>query len=158
MSALAPSVCMSMSDGCRQLIFCVPYPKNLEYRWFICCSARVVIRFLEIILLSLLQVATRSKAEPFASYQDIFAKRSCCYWCLTFYLINPINIPYVVQGIRAFARSMKRSKVNSPIVSYADIQELMSDILDATIERIEVSHVGHKSKPGSVIHIYWNLG
>ncbi len=65
--------------------------------------------------------------------------------------------PYVLQEIQAFARSMKRRKVNSPIVNYADIQELTSDILDATIERIEVSHVGHKSKPGSVIHIYWNL-
>ena len=65
--------------------------------------------------------------------------------------------PYVLQEIQAFARSMKRRKVNSPIVNYADIQELTSDILDATIERIEVSHVGHKSKPGSVIHIYWKL-
>lgn len=65
--------------------------------------------------------------------------------------------PYVLQEIQAFARSMKRRKVNSPIVNYADIQELTPDVLDATIERIEVSHVGHKSKPGSVIHINWNL-
>ena len=64
---------------------------------------------------------------------------------------------YVLQEIQTFARSMKRRKVNSQIKNYADIQELTPDILDATIERIEIGHVGHKSKPGSVIHIYWKL-
>ena len=65
--------------------------------------------------------------------------------------------PYVLQEIQAFARSIKRRKVNSPIASYADIEELTPEVLDATIERIEISHVGYKSKPGSVIHIYWKL-
>lgn len=65
--------------------------------------------------------------------------------------------PYVLQEIQTFARSMKRRKVNSPIANYADIQVLTPDVLDATIERIEVSHVGHKSKPKNVIHIYWKL-
>ena len=59
--------------------------------------------------------------------------------------------------IQAFARSMKRRKVNSPIKDYANIQELTPEILDATIERIEISHVNYHSKPGSVIHIYWKL-
>ena len=65
--------------------------------------------------------------------------------------------PYVLQEIQAFARSMKRRKVNSPIKDYANIQELTPEILDATIERIEISHVNYHSKPGSVIHIYWKL-
>jgi len=65
--------------------------------------------------------------------------------------------PYVLQEIQTFARSMKRRKVNSSIANYADIQELTPDVLDATIERIEIGHVGYKSRPGSVIHIYWKL-
>lgn len=65
--------------------------------------------------------------------------------------------PYVLSQVRAFARSMKRRKVNSPISQYADIQELTPEILKEVIERIEISHVGRKSKPGSVIRIYWRL-
>ena len=65
--------------------------------------------------------------------------------------------PYVLQQVKAFAKSMKRRKVNSAIRDYADIQELTPEILDATIERIEISHVRYNSKPGSVIHIYWKL-
>ena len=65
--------------------------------------------------------------------------------------------PYVLQQVQAFARSMKRRKVNSAIKDYANIQELTPEILNAVIERIEISHVGYKSKPGSVIHIYWKL-
>lgn len=65
--------------------------------------------------------------------------------------------PYVLQQVKAFAKSMKRRKVNSTIKDYADIQELTPEILDATIERIEISHVKYNSKPGSVIHIYWKL-
>lgn len=65
--------------------------------------------------------------------------------------------PYVLQQVKAFAKSMKRRKVNSAIKDYADIQELTPEILDATIERIEIGHVRYNSKPGSVIHIYWKL-
>ena len=65
--------------------------------------------------------------------------------------------PYVLQQVTAFAKSMKRRKVNSSIKDYADIQELTPKILDDTIERIEISHVRYNSKPGSVIHIYWKL-
>ena len=53
-------------------------------------------------------------------------------------------------------RACKR-KVNASIKDYADIDELTPEILAATIERIEISHVRYKSKPGSVIHIYWKL-
>ena len=65
--------------------------------------------------------------------------------------------PYVLQQIKQFAKSMKRRKVNSTIKDYADIDELTPEILAATIERIEISHVTYRSKPGGVIHIYWKL-
>ena len=65
--------------------------------------------------------------------------------------------PYVLQQIRGFAKSMKQRKVNSSIKDYASIQELTPVILDDVIERIEIGHVTKKSKPGSVIHIYWKL-
>lgn len=65
--------------------------------------------------------------------------------------------PYVLQQIRGFAKSMKRRKVNSPIKDYASIQELTLEILEDVIERIEIGHLTHKSKPGNVIQIYWKL-
>lgn len=65
--------------------------------------------------------------------------------------------PYVLQQIRAFARAMKRRKVNSALKDYAAIQELTPEILDEVIERIEIGHVTSKSKPGNVIQIYWKL-
>ena len=65
--------------------------------------------------------------------------------------------PYVLQQIQAFAKSMKRKKVNSRISEYANVQELTPEVLDAVIERIEVGHVKHKSKPGNVVQIYWKL-
>ena len=70
-----------------------------------------------------------------------------------------INIlyPYILQQVRSFAASMKRRKVNSHLANYADIEELTPEILEDVIERIEISHVSRKAKPGSVIHIYWKL-
>ena len=65
--------------------------------------------------------------------------------------------PYVLQQIQTFAKSMKRRKINSPIKDYAQIDELTPEILDDVIERIEIGHVTRKSKPGSVIQIYWKL-
>jgi hypothetical protein len=65
--------------------------------------------------------------------------------------------PYVLQQVRSFAKSMKRRKVNSSIKDYWDIQELTPEIIGATIERIEISHVKYNAKPGNVIHIYWKL-
>lgn len=64
---------------------------------------------------------------------------------------------YVLQQIQAFARSMKRRKLNSPIKEYANIEELTPEILDDVIERIEIGHVTYKSRPGNVIQIYWRL-
>lgn len=65
--------------------------------------------------------------------------------------------PYVLQQIRTFATTMKRRKVDSVISKYASIEALTPEILDDVIERIEISHVGRKAKPGSVIRIYWKL-
>ncbi len=65
--------------------------------------------------------------------------------------------PYVLQQIRQFAKSMRRRKVNSNIGDYSDIEELTPEILNDVIDRIEVGHVSRKSKPGSVIQIYWRL-
>ena len=65
--------------------------------------------------------------------------------------------PYVLQQVQAFAKSMKRRKVNSKISEYATLQELTPEVLDAVIERIEIGHVKYKSKPGNVIRIYWKL-
>lgn len=65
--------------------------------------------------------------------------------------------PYVLQQIQTFAKTMKRRKVNSLISEYIDIGELTPDILAKVIERIEIGHVKHKSRPGSVIRIYWKL-
>ena len=65
--------------------------------------------------------------------------------------------PYVLKQVQAFAKSMKRKKVNSKISEYGNIQELTPEVLDAVIERIEIGHVKYKSKPGSVIQIRWKL-
>ena len=65
--------------------------------------------------------------------------------------------PYVLQQIQLFAKSIKRRKVNAALSQYADIQELTPEILNAVIERIEIGHVGYKTKPGTAIQIYWKL-
>lgn len=64
---------------------------------------------------------------------------------------------YVLEQIQSFAKSMRRRKVNSAIADYAVIRELTPEILNDVIERIEIGHVGYRSKPGKVIQIYWKL-
>ena len=65
--------------------------------------------------------------------------------------------PYVLQQVRGFAKSMKKRKIQSPILDFGEIQELTPDILKGAIERIEVGHVSRKSSPAKVIRIYWKL-
>lgn len=65
--------------------------------------------------------------------------------------------PYVLQQIQLLAKSMQRRKVNSSISEYSSIEALTPEIIDDVIERIEIGHVTPKSKPGSVIQIYWKL-
>ena len=66
--------------------------------------------------------------------------------------------PYVLEQVRSFAKAMKRRKINSPISDYASIQELTPNILQETVERIEIGHVNYNAKPGKVIQIYWKVG
>ena len=65
--------------------------------------------------------------------------------------------PFVVEQIRALARSMKRKKVNSPICQYADIYELTPEILREVVKRIVVAHICRKSKLQKVIQISWQF-
>lgn len=65
--------------------------------------------------------------------------------------------PYVLQEIQAFAKGMRRRKINSSISEYVNITELTPEILSDVIERIEIGHITKKSKPGKVIQIYWRL-
>lgn len=75
----------------------------------------------------------------------------------THIIYHEMLYPYVLQQIQAFAKSMKRRKVNSLIREYTTINELTLEVLNDVIERIEIGHVTPKSKPGNVIRIYWKL-
>ena len=66
--------------------------------------------------------------------------------------------PYVLNQVRAFAKSMRRRKVKSRLAEYGDITELSPEILKQVIERIEIGHVTSRSVPAKVIRIYWRLG
>lgn len=65
--------------------------------------------------------------------------------------------PYVLSQVRAFAKSMRRRKVKSPLAEYGEITELTPEILHSVIERIEVGHITRKSVPSKVVRIYWKL-
>lgn len=71
---------------------------------------------------------------------------------------HEVLYPYVLQQILALAKSLKRRKVRSPIAAYAEIEELTPEILQSTIERIEISHFGYKTRPGQAITILWKMG
>ena len=66
--------------------------------------------------------------------------------------------PYVLSQVRAFAKSMRRRKVKSPLSEYGEITELTPEILHGVIERIEVGHITRKSVASKVVRIYWKLG
>lgn len=72
-------------------------------------------------------------------------------------IYHEVLYPYVLQQIRIFAKTMKRKKINSPIKELVSVEKLTLAVLDDVIERIEIGHVSKKSKPGSVIQIYWKL-
>ena len=65
--------------------------------------------------------------------------------------------PYVLSQVRAFAKSMKKRKIQSPLLSFGEISELTPEILKCAIERIEVGHVSRKTIPSKVVRIYWKL-
>ena len=65
--------------------------------------------------------------------------------------------PYVLQQIRVFAKTIKQRKINTSIAQYVTLQEITPKVLNDVIDRIEIGHVTRRSKPGSVIQIYWKL-
>ena len=76
----------------------------------------------------------------------------------THIIYHEVLYPYVLEQIRALARSMKRRKVNSPICRYVDVRELTPLILRDVVERIEVGHAGRSGKPAKAIQFCWKLG
>lgn len=102
------------------------------------------------------------------SSKQLLDRKTDIYLCMHHYnrpdvcpqthrIYHDMLYPYVLQQIRRFAGSMRKRKVNSPIVEYAALQELTPEVLDAVIERIEIGHVKYNSTPGRVITIYWKL-
>ena len=75
----------------------------------------------------------------------------------THIIYHEMLYPYVLDQIRNLAKSMKRRKINSPLIRYAEVTELTPELLSEVVERIEIGHIGRKSKPGKVIRIYWKL-
>ena len=75
----------------------------------------------------------------------------------THIIYHEVLYHFVLQQIRTFAQTMKKRKINSRLKDFTMIDELTSEILDSVIERIEIGHVRKKSRPGSVIHIYWKF-
>ena len=63
----------------------------------------------------------------------------------THIIYHEVLCPYVLEQIRALARSMKRRKVNSTICNYANQGELTLECLQAVVERIEVRHLNYKA-------------
>ena len=62
--------------------------------------------------------------------------------CLQTHIIyHEVVYPYVLDRIRALARSMKLREVNSPICECAEQTELTPEILKAVVKKIIVAHV-----------------
>lgn len=102
------------------------------------------------------------------SKKQLKDRRTDIYLCMYHYqhpeicpkthrIYHEMLYPYVLSQIRAFAKNMKRRKINSTISEYDAIEELTPKVLDDVIECIEIEHVKKKSKPQSVIQIYWKL-
>ena len=102
------------------------------------------------------------------SRKQLLYREADIYFCMNHYhnpsecpkthrVYHEMLYPYVLQQIQDFAKSMKKRKVKSAIKDFADIKELSPEILQMVIERIEISHVTKKTKPGKAIQIYWKL-
>ena len=59
-------------------------------------------------------------------------------------IYHSILYPYVLSQVRAFAKSMKKRKIQSPLLEFGDISELTPEVLKCVIERIEVGHITRK--------------
>ena len=75
----------------------------------------------------------------------------------THIIYHEVLYPYVLEQIRALARSMKRRKVTLPFSRYTDIQLLTPDVLRNTVKRIEVSHSRKRQATSRSVRIEWNL-
>ena len=72
-------------------------------------------------------------------------------------IYHSILYPYLLNQVRAFAKSLRRRKVTSPLVEYADITELTPEILRNIINRIEIGHMSRKTTPAKAVRIFWKL-
>jgi len=78
--------------------------------------------------------------------------------CLkTHAIYHSMLYPFILTQLRAFAKSMRRRKIQSSLAEFGDIAELTPEILRSAVERIEVGHVTSKSIPSKVVRIYWKL-
>lgn len=75
----------------------------------------------------------------------------------THIIYHEVLYPYVLEQLRALARSMRRRKINSPICQFADVRELTPEILKGVVERILVSHVNRNAKPTRAVRIHWRF-
>ena len=102
------------------------------------------------------------------SRKQLLGREADIYLCMYHYnhpevcskthrVYHEVLYPYVLQQIQALAKSLKRRKVRSPIAAYAEIEELTPEILQNTIERIEIGHFGYKTRPGQGITILWKM-
>lgn len=72
-------------------------------------------------------------------------------------IYHEVLYPYVLEQIRALARSMKRRKVNSPICQYADIQALTPEILISVVQRLEIGHLENNPRRKQRITTSWRF-
>lgn len=75
----------------------------------------------------------------------------------THIIYHQVLSKHVLSEIRILAKAMRRRKIQSPIVNYADLNELTPEILNSVIKRIEIDHVPRKPKLKNVVKIYWKL-
>ena len=64
---------------------------------------------------------------------------------------------FIIKQLHTLGKSLRRQKVQSPIVQYTSVKELTPEILREVIERIEVDHISEKTKLLKKIHIQWKL-
>ena len=75
----------------------------------------------------------------------------------THMIYHDVLYPYILQEIRTFAKTMKKRKVNSPLKNYTSLEAITPNVLNSTIERIEIGHITRTSKLGNVVRIYWKV-
>ena len=90
------------------------------------------------------------------------------YRCMHHYL-NPEECPkpysiyhsilceFVLKQLRTLAKSLRRQKIQSPIVQYTTAKELTVEILREVVERIEIGCTSKAKNLSRKIHIRWKL-